>query len=62
VAETLIQVCGDVTVDWLSVRDGKARLSSQAGRAALLSRLVQEIIPSHVETVQGAKIGLTPVW
>ena len=72
VAQPLIQVCGDPTVDWLSVRseDGggegnywppettmpDVRLSPQAGGSALLVKLLREMIPDRMARVEGVEL------
>ncbi|HEY5177282.1 MAG TPA: ATP-binding protein [Terriglobales bacterium] len=67
---TTIQVCGDPTVDWMTVRKEsepelgpffwmpdqpapKVGLSVQPGGSALITQLLQALIPSTVSTVQG---------
>ena len=61
-AKLLVQVCGDPTVDWLSVRNEdfiaddmvpKVRLSSQAGGSALILQLLRALIPPELAAVEG---------
>lgn len=69
----LIQVCGDPTVDWLTIRGDSAlsggsalwrreyrerpvRLSSEPGGAAMLSRLISELVPGKQCGVDGITI------